>query len=305
MTVKIPINLAALVLFVVVAPTISWAAITPIGAKAVYVEGTVNVFSVKDNKSHSIVIGSQFFEGDKLTTTENGIVELEFDTGDLIRLDNDSQMVIRSLHRDEQGSTFSIFNLIIGRVKSAVGKLASKNSKFEYNTKTAIVGVAGTPPWVLSFRANATEIDLLGEKGDKGSVFVQGLDPKKTLVTLLAGTRTVVRFGVPPLKPFQILPGRRQMLKRTIRFQIKPKQKKTSIDKVKKKAPSSVGQQLVTSTISQSISTPKQPKPEEAKSVDFTNTQSTSGPGTVSQYQETGGVSPPRPVKVKIRINLK
>jgi len=285
-------------------PPSSFAATTPIGAKAVYVEGVAHVSSVKEKSGRRVELNSTFTEGDRVKTEADGIVEIEFDTGDLVRVDKDTEMVVRSLKRDESGSAFSIFNLVIGRVKSAVGKLATKDSKFEYHTKTAIAGVAGTPPWVLSFHENTTEIDLLGQKGDKGFVYVQGLDPKKTLVTLSPGTRTIVRLGMAPLKPFPIEPDRLEMLMRTIPFSRehyipRPTVEKELIDRL-----GSIGQQLVTSVISQSVSTPRQILPEVAQSVDSTNTQSTSGQGAVGQYGQTGGVSTSQPVKLKVKINL-
>ncbi len=290
------------------------AANTPIIAKAIHVEGEVNFFSIMDRKIKRVKVGDVFAAGDRIVTAADGIVEIKFDTGDLVRVDKNTNMIIKSLHRNGRGATFSIFHLFAGRVKSAVSRLATKNSKFEYHTKTAICGVGGTPPWVLRVHENKAEIDLLGKKGDKGFIYVRGFDPKKTLVTLFAGNRTIVRPGMPPIRPFPISRQRLQMLKRTIPFKTKPevkkevkeKPKKAAKDKDKKQeaAPYSIGRKLVTSAISQRISTPKQPKPGEAKSVDSTNTQSTSGQGAVGQYGETGGGSPPQPARVKIRINL-
>ncbi|VAX16443.1 hypothetical protein MNBD_NITROSPINAE04-883 [hydrothermal vent metagenome] len=296
--------------FLFMAPPSSFAA-TPIGAKAVYVEGAAHVISVKDKSRRRVELDSTFTEGDRVTTEADGIVEIEFDTGDLVRVDKDTEMVVRSLKRDESGSAFSIFNLVIGRVKSAVGKLATKDSKFEYHTKTAIAGVAGTPPWVIRFHEDVTEIDLLGKEGDKGFVYVQGLDPKKTLVTLSPGTRTIVRLGMAPLKPFPIEPDRIEMLMRTIPFSVKHNISRRKVEKSRRKVEKelmerlgSTGQQLVTSTISNSISTLRQIKPGTVKSVDSTNTQSTSGQGAVGQYDQTGGASSPQPAKIKIKINL-
>ncbi len=287
--------------FTFLSPASLFAATTPIGAKAVYVEGSVYVLSVKDKQMRRVKVGSKFVMGDRVRTKSDGIVEIEFDTGDLIRIDRDTDMVIRSLHRDEKGSTFSIFNLIVGRVKSAVDRLTTKDSKFEYHTKTSISGVAGTL-FIVESRKDLTSVDHLGKKSVPGAVYVQGFDPAKTMVMVFAGNRTTVRPGAPPLKPFPISRERLQMLKKTMPFKTKPEGKKKV--KEKKEAPASTGEQLVTSTISQSISTPKQPKPEEAQSVDSTNTQSTSGQGAVGQYGETGGVSPQQPAKFNIRINL-
>ena len=194
-----------LVIFCFAVPKTAWA--EPIGAKATSVVGAVSVISVKDGKTSPVRQGSAFVEGDRVTTGADGSVEIEFDTGDHIFLDKGADLVIKSLHRNKAGSAFSIFNLLVGRVKSYVGKLADKKSKFEYHTRTAIAGVAGTPPWIVEYRDGRTYIYLLGEKGKPGFIYVIGFDPDKTKVILANGMMTIVYFGKPPMAPFDIPPG--------------------------------------------------------------------------------------------------
>ncbi len=203
-------------------------AATPIKAKAVYVEGSVNVISTKDNKSRLVKTGDLFVEGDKIVTEKDGVVEIKFDTGALIRIDVDTQMIVTSLHRNDSGSTFSIFNLIAGRVKSAVTKLVDDKSKFEYQTKAAISGVSGTPPFIVEALGAITNIDLFGGEGDEGALYVIGFDPAKTMITLFPGHRTIIRRGQASGEPFKILPKRRQKLNIEIPF------KSLSIEQSKK-----------------------------------------------------------------------
>lgn len=191
---------------------------TPIGAKAVYVEGVSHVISVKDGKRRRVKVNTPFQEGDRLTTSQNGVVEIRFDTGNLIRVDKGADMVIRSLHRNDRGSTFSVFGLLVGRVKSAVSKLISSESKFEYHTRTAICGVAGTPPFIVAFQGNKTFVDLLGKKGEEGALRIQGLDPAKSIVTVLSGFRTVINPSQPPEIPRPITPQRFRQLNRAMPF---------------------------------------------------------------------------------------
>ena len=200
-----------------------WAATAPIAAEATHVEGAANVISVRDAKTRPIAVGMKFFEGDRIRTGA-GVVEIEFDTGDLIRLDRDTDLTVQSLHRDEQGSTFSIFNLAIGRVKSAVTKLADQRSKFEYRTKTALCGVAGTPPFIVGFEGRRTFVDLLGQKGEPGAVSVRGFDPAQSLVTVLSGFRTTVAPGLPPERP--CTPSGWSRLNRALPFVTQPKKER-------------------------------------------------------------------------------
>lgn len=192
----------------------------PIGAKAVYVEGTVTVFSVVDKKTHPVKVGTEFAEGDKVTTAAASELEIEFDTGDLIRLDENTEMTIKSLSRSGEGSTSSIFGMALGRVKASVSKLADGKSKFEFHTKTAICGVAGTPPFVVEATEDQTNVDLLGEPGAPGKVYVQGATgPGQKVVFLTALTRTIVRMGENPLDPFPVTPERLRTLKKLLRFE--------------------------------------------------------------------------------------
>lgn len=215
-------------LFVIVAfslllfPASAWSA-SPIKAKAVLVEGEATVFPIVDSKSYAIVIGTKFREGDRIKTSENGVVEIEFDTGDLIRIDKSTDMVIKALHRNKKGSTTSIFSLLVGRVKSAVTKLVDDESKFEYHTKAAIAGVAGTPPFIVGFVGGIANIDLLGETGDKGKVFVQGTDSARSRVDISPGFRTTVNIGFAPKDAFKISTQRLNNFNRTIPFINKPK----------------------------------------------------------------------------------
>ncbi len=180
------------------------AANTPIVATATFVKGKVDLISVREKRKLAVKTGRKFTAGDRIITSRNGVVEVTFDNNNVIRLDNSADLVIRSLHRNERGSTFSIFNMAFGRVKSLVSRLFSDESKFEYQTKAAIAGVAGTPPFVLDVTEDSTSVDLLGRKGDKGSIYVSGFDKKKTKVTLLPGFRTIVQSNQPPMKPFRI-----------------------------------------------------------------------------------------------------
>ncbi len=215
-------------LFVIVAfslllfPASAWSA-SPIKAKAVLVEGEATVFPIAGSKSYAIVIGTKFREGDRIKTGENGVVEIELDTGDLIRIDKSTNMVIKALHRNKKGSTTSIFSLLVGRVKSAVTKLVDDESKFEYHTKAAIAGVAGTPPFIVGFVGGIANIDLLGKTGDKGRVFVQGTDSARSRVDISPGFRTTVNIGFAPKDAFKISTQRLNNFNRTIPFINKPK----------------------------------------------------------------------------------
>lgn len=324
-------KIAALTVLLFCSVTASgFAATTPIGAKAVHVQGDARVISVKTAKESKITVGSIVEEGDRIKTSRNGVVEVEFDNGDLIRIDVDTDMTIRSLHRDDSGSSFSIFNLVLGRVKSAVSKLVTADSKFEYHTKAAICGVGGTPPFIVEFRADKVSVDLLGKPGDAGFVYVQGFDPSKTLVTLMAGTNTTAMFGKAPIQPAPISPARIQLLNRTIPFSTKtkeregvegkgePAEEKKKDDKgaggskdVGQAGPGSgnIGEKLVTTTLTNNLSVPRQVDATKANSLAGVNAQTTSQQGAVGTETQSGsgsGANTPPPIATfNINVNFR
>lgn len=205
------------------APLPAHAASTPIGATVTHVEGEATVVFVKDGSAAPVVLKMAVSAGDRVRTGKNGVVEVQFDNGDVIRVDKDTDMTVRSLHRNEKGSTFSIFNLIMGRVKSSVAKLASRESKFEYHTKAAIAGVGGSPPWVVTASMDATgksktEVDFLGKKGEMGQLYLQGFDSGLTRITLDPGFGTTVFQGRAPAIPQLIPQSRMQSLDKGMQF---------------------------------------------------------------------------------------
>lgn len=307
---------------------------TPIKAKVVHVEGEAHLFSIKDSKQYPIKKGLKVLEGDRIKTGSKGVVEVEFDTGDLIHVGNNSDLVVKTLHRNKKGSTFSVFNLLVGKVKSAVTKLVDKDSKFEYHTKAAIAGVAGTPPFIVGYNGGNAEVDLLGKKGDHGAVYVQGTDPSKTRITIPPGFRATAGFGKPPTNPFKISSQRRQNLNRQVPFRVKPKSVSSNQEQVpqeqkqpeKKEAkkeekqgvkpaqagqafggsprPHSVEESMVINTLNKRVSKPRVSSPDEAQGLGGIDNQARSAQGIIGQNAESGGTSAPPPAGATIDIYI-
>jgi len=316
---KIQISIMIAILTMIM-PPITLAA-TPIGAKAVYLRGVVYL-EPKDAPRTQVQMDQAFAEGDKIITADDGILEIMLENGNLVRIDHNSEFVIKSLHREEEtNSTFSIFNLILGRVKSSVARLATADSKFEYITKAAIVGVAGTPPWVLEFDGETASVDLLGLEGEDGSVYIQGFDLEKTIVHLLANQATKVRTGFAPQPPFTIPLERRKMLDQIIPFSFQQKDagtdgqsaqapQETPPDQQLEEKPKetsqsstpSVADSLVSDSISNSISMPVKPTGGAVDSVTGASRMTSSEQGTVGEVG--AGQQAPSIAKFQIQVNF-
>jgi len=188
---------------------------TRYGAEIVDVLGKVSVTIKADGASVEAAVGQRLKQGDAIETGPDGEAEILFDNGNVTRMDENSKITIEKLFMEDDKSRKSVLGLAFGRVKNSVAKLVQKRSRFEVHTKSAVAGVRGTPHWVVGAfegEKHKTEVDLLGDPGEEGGVFVTGSDPDKTEVLLVPGMRTVAEFGLPPLEPFVIAPDRRRRL---------------------------------------------------------------------------------------------
>lgn len=209
-----------IIFFTIVLASPAQAVNTPIIAKAVVVKGAVTIYKTKEKFGRRVIVGTSFAEGDRIATGEDSAVEIEFDTGSRIRLDQSSKITMQSLHRNESGSATSIFDLAVGKVRSFVTKLASADSKFEYHTKTAIAGVAGTDFVVEVPDENSMVVYVIpddvepGEEEsgvcqdsalwDDGVVYVKGFDSEETSVDVLSCFMTTIISGMAPGRPVLI-----------------------------------------------------------------------------------------------------
>ena len=186
----------------------TWAA--EFRATASTVSGDVNYVSVKDKATHPLEVGHILIAGDQVVTGSDGSAEITFEDSGAMTLDKDTKVTIRTIGRKPSGVIESIFYLAIGRIKSTLSKQMVAD-KFEYHTKAAIAGVAGTPPHIIEASKNeagkaTANVYLLGEAGDEGSLYVRGFDKKKTTVTLFAGQGTSIVSKLAPLAPFLLTP---------------------------------------------------------------------------------------------------
>ncbi len=204
------------------APTSAYAA--SITATAIHVEGDVKVIAAADAKTSRVDVGRNFYEGDRIITGASSALEIEFSTKDRIRLGESSDLTIKSLRRKSGGATKSIFGLLMGRVRSIVSSLATEDSQFEYQTRVAIVGVAGTD-FVTELPDDRTLNVYVLPKGktgkprgggsgagfcqdsslwQSGRVYVKGRDPAKTMLYVNSCFMTTVSLGQAPDKPVLI-----------------------------------------------------------------------------------------------------
>ena len=212
---------AATLIFLVPAAAVA----APMAATAVKARGSSEWISSADGKTYTVEVGSKFAEGDRLKTGAGAFLAIEFENGNRIQLSENTDLTIKVSRTEPSGGYSSIFGLALGKVRSLVSRFSPGSSKFEYQTKTAVAGVAGTDFITEVPEPNLTKVavlppgiedqetpeDLGGaqvcgrpELQGKSRVYVQGSDDAKTTVYLTSCLMTQIGARQAPAQPFII-----------------------------------------------------------------------------------------------------
>jgi hypothetical protein len=264
----------------------------PIGATARTVEGGVTVIGA-DNALVAVENGTTFVEGDRVKTAVDGSLEIVFDSGDKIRVGSSSDMTIKTLRRRPQ-ATASIFSLTFGKIRTFVTKLVGKESKFEYHTKAAVAGVAGTDFVVEVDEAQRTLVYVLpkgaavetGRAGDNlcadaanwddGAAYVRSASGQGE-VTVTSCFWTELSPGLAPSKPITIPDDMLFGAQRTLPFV------RSGL------IPPTLSETTMIDNVSQRVSTPLKTPDAVTDSLQELDTHYGQGSGTTTL---TGGGSP-------------
>ncbi|MFA5164422.1 MAG: FecR family protein [Candidatus Omnitrophota bacterium] len=113
--------------------------------KAVIIKlaGNVRIKS-KDSKTwHDAKLNETVRTGDSIETKANGKAEFKIENGNIITLQQNSNVTISRLSRDGKGEYENLFESTGGKIRAQVEKLKG-NSKFEVKTPNAVACVRGT-----------------------------------------------------------------------------------------------------------------------------------------------------------------
>ncbi len=212
------------------------------GAEVMDVSGKAFIVFKEGGKTLPAARGMRLSQGDMIKTDDKGSVEILYEDGNLTRIDENTELLISKLKIGDDKSRISVLRLVRGRIKNSVTKIFKGRVSFTVHTKTAIAGVTGTPPWVVTFipakgkiQGARTEVDLLGKRGDTGSVLLKGVGKHAGMVVLNAGQRTIVPQGMAPLKPFSIRPQRLKKLQKSLPLTTPPAKQLEKKKEMKKK----------------------------------------------------------------------
>ena len=197
-------------------------AAAPMAATAIKVTGKADFVSAADGRIYIAEKGTKLAEGDIAKTGPASQLVIEFENKNRIQLGENTELTIRASRIEPDGSYTSIFGLSIGKVRSFVTKFTPGSSKFEYQTKTAVAGVAGTDFITEVPTPDATTVAVLPpgvdeettpspsqgssfcgrpERQGHSKVYVQGMDDAKSTVYLTSCFMTTVTGKRAPAQP--------------------------------------------------------------------------------------------------------
>ncbi|MCU0606215.1 MAG: FecR family protein [Candidatus Edwardsbacteria bacterium] len=156
-------------------------------------------------KSDEADIDQPLYTGDSVRTGKGSRVELGYADGTVIRLGENSRLVIRS-----QGSVRSV-GLLSGKFWAKVAKL-SGGSRFEVSSPTAVAGVRGTVFKVEVDRDSTSRVAV-----EEGEVEVHNPVRQGRMVRLAALQEAFVRRRLDPTEPRRFDPGREPRWERLTR----------------------------------------------------------------------------------------
>lgn len=156
-------------------------------------------------KSDEADIDQPLFAGDSVRTGKESRVELSYADGTVIRLGENSRLVVRS-----QGSVRSV-GLLSGKFWAKVAKL-SGGSRFEVASPTAVAGVRGTVFKVEVDRDSTSRVAV-----EEGEVEVHNPVRQGRMVRLAALQEAFVRSRLDPTEPRRFDPGREPRWERLTR----------------------------------------------------------------------------------------
>ncbi len=174
----------------------------PIG-QVELVEGTALVQRV-DGTEEVLELGSYIYQGDIVSTAEDGSLSVTFIDETQFTLSADARIVIDELvYAPENDDNSAAFNLLEGGFVFVAGQVA-KTGDMELETPTATLGIRGTTFIVDILDALGIEVRLRPDFGSPEVGIIELFDPSGNLIATITSTETswVVPFlGTPSERP--------------------------------------------------------------------------------------------------------
>jgi hypothetical protein len=143
--------------------------------------------------------------GDRIRTGFNSSAEILIDDGSILKLEDNAKMELTGLYVDSATKKVKTrLYLAIGRLFSNIAQMMNRESRFDVQTPTAIVGIRGTEFVIELADAEETDVGVF-----EGSVYVNSVDDQGSIikedeVLVTDGNQTTVQRRKRPLPPFAL-----------------------------------------------------------------------------------------------------
>ncbi len=166
--------LAALHLFWTAA---AYGAFRPVEARIVYLKGQAEVQKAGSPVWTPATLKMELGTGDQVATSEGAELEIKLDDGSVLKMRDKGLMAIDRMEKQKKPlTTLTSLRALSGKILGCVRKLASKESKFNVTTPTAVAGIRGTV-FAVFVEGDSTELDVV-----QGQVAVAGQQGREVLV---------------------------------------------------------------------------------------------------------------------------
>lgn len=157
--------------------TAAFGAFRPVEAKIVFLKGKAEVQKVGSLVWAPAAIKMPLNSGDKVATEDGAELEIKLDDGSILKMRDKGLLAIDRMEKQKKPlTTVTMLQAVSGKILGCVRKLASKESKFEVTTPTAVAGIRGTV-FAVFVEGDSTALDVV-----QGQVAVAGQTGREVLV---------------------------------------------------------------------------------------------------------------------------
>lgn len=152
-------------------------AFRPVEARIAYLKGRAEVQKSGTAQWTPAAIKMQLGAGDKVATQEGAELEIRLDDGSVLKMRDRGLLAIDRMEKQRKPlTTITSLQAVSGKILGCVRKLASRESKFNISTPTAVAGIRGTV-FAVFVEGDSTELDVV-----QGQVAVAGAMGREVLV---------------------------------------------------------------------------------------------------------------------------
>lgn len=169
----------------------------PIRGEVTFIKGAVSIQAEGTEESRPLHHGDTVWHRNRITTGDDGSVEVSYDDGTSFLLRSNTDVILRKAVLKEEKHILRRLIQKTGRSISRLKKITGKENRYEIQTPSAIAAARGTEFRISVDEHEATRSEVLKN--------VVALEAMRQQVKVKEGEGTLVRKNEPPLKPRKLL----------------------------------------------------------------------------------------------------